>query len=391
MQKTVLFIMPPKNWFYGIDHKSSLNTVDLLRGKHNLRVILFDNIELFLKKDKNIFDIIKIILLWIKLKFYKVNFVFAKNSVYILLCAFVYKNKYYNFFSHLLKLKCVLRWDHINEQLPNVVENIESKMHVKSHDKIDYSKKDYRDIFFSLVNHKNFEHFSWQNDKYISSNQLFKSFEERYNIKIKNLPSLHFKKPKKKQKKVNNKIAIAGYINNITKLKSKNKVIVKKLKNINNFYNKKFYFDLIKLCEHQYNQKKINLLKISDFEFYGINKELKKFSIKNPQNFFSDISNFFLIVNPLNPVSQTLTTKFYQIFLYGGYCINEMPENIPKKLLKYKEFIFYKSERDLLKKINFLKKNKTYYLNLKKNIKKISSDYYNYSYQNFEDFLKNVI
>ena len=388
MRKKILFILPPKNWFYGIDYKSSHNIVNLLKTKHNLQVILFDDIEIFLKKDKNIFDLVKIIFLWIKFKFTKINFVIAKNSSYILLCGLVYKKKYFNFFSQLLKLKCILRWDHINEQMPSIVENIESKMDIKSYNKINNSEKDYRDIFFSLINHKNFEHFSWQNDEYISTDQLLISFHEKYNIKIKNLPSFHFNRPKNKLKKKNNKIALAGYINNTINLKLKNKFIAKKLKNINNFYNKKFYIDLIKLCEYQYNQKKMNLLKISDFEFYGINTKLKNFTIQNPQNFFSNLSNFFLIVNPLNPISQTLTTKFYQIFLYDGFCINEMPQNIPKKLLKYKEFIFYKSERDLIEKIEFLKKNKSRYLDLKKNIKKISNDYYNYSYLNFENFLK---
>ena len=91
MRKKILFILPPKNWFYGIDYKSSHNIVNLLKTKHNLQVILFDDIEIFLKKDKNIFDLVKIIFLWIKFKFTKINFVIAKNSSYILLCGLVYK------------------------------------------------------------------------------------------------------------------------------------------------------------------------------------------------------------------------------------------------------------------------------------------------------------
>jgi len=85
---------------------------------------------------------------------------------------------------------------------------------------------------------------------------------------------------------------------------------------------------------------------------------------------------------------QTITHKFYQIFYHGGFCINEMPKILPTILKKYKNILFYKNHKDLIKKITLLKKDKALYFSIKNKIQKISKEYHLYSYNNFDNFLK---
>ena len=67
-------------------------------------------------------------------------------------------------------------------------------------------------------------------------------------------------------------------------------------------------------------------------QFYGINPSKNYGRVIDPKDFFSEISKFFMIINPINPISLTITTKFYLIYLYGGFCIHELPSTIPPKL-----------------------------------------------------------
>ena len=80
--------------------------------------------------------------------------------------------------------------------------------------------------------------------------------------------------------------------------------------------------------------------------------------------------------------------KFYLIFLYGGFCINELPKNIPPKLDKFKEYIFYKDQKDLINKIDYLKSNSSDYFSIKKEISEISNKLKDKSYKNFIDEFK---
>ena len=65
---------------------------------------------------------------------------------------------------------------------------------------------------------------------------------------------------------------------------------------------------------------------------------------------------------------------FYQIFLYGGFCINELPSETPPKLKKLKEYIFYENINDLKKKIEFFKNNLSVYYSIKQEIYEISKN-----------------
>ena len=137
-------------------------------------------------------------------------------------------------------------------------------------------------------------------------------------------------------------------------------------------------------------EKKIELLKIKNIQFYGINPSKNHGKVINPNDFFSEVSKFFMIINPTNPISLTITAKFYLIYLYGGFCIHELPPEIPPKLNKFKEFIFYKDQTDLIEKIEYLKNNLSVYKSIKKEINEISKNLMVDTYKVFNDeFIKN--
>ena len=123
-------------------------------------------------------------------------------------------------------------------------------------------------------------------------------------------------------------------------------------------------------------------------KFYGLNLIKKDGKIEDADQFYSNISKFFMIINPIHPISLTLTSKFYLIYLNGGFCINELPPVIPPKLLKFKELIFYKTEKELIDKIEFFKKNIPMYKSIKKEIYEISK---NLEIETFNEFKKNFI
>ena len=139
---------------------------------------------------------------------------------------------------------------------------------------------------------------------------------------------------------------------------------------------------------YEYSKKKIELLKIKNMQFYGINPSKNYGRVINAKEFFSEISKFFMIINPINPISLTITTKFYLIYLYGGFCIHELPSTIPPKLEKFKEYIFYRDERELKSKIEYLKNNLPTYFSIKNEINQISKNLMNESFDNFIDEFK---
>ena len=79
-------------------------------------------------------------------KFSKIDYVISINSNYILYANFKFQKKIKNFFANLLNLKCILRWDHINEQIPNIVQNIYDKYIFNDRERIDDSRE-----FFFLI------------------------------------------------------------------------------------------------------------------------------------------------------------------------------------------------------------------------------------------------
>ena len=115
-------------------------------------------------------------------------------------------------------------------------------------------------------------------------------------------------------------------------------------------------------------------MKIENIQFYGLDLLKNNEKILDADNFFSEVSKFFIVINPSNPISLTITPKFYQIFLYGGFCINELPSETPPKLKKLKEYIFYENINDLKKKIEFFKNNLSVYYSIKQEVYEISKN-----------------
>lgn len=380
MCKKIIFVMPPRNWFHGIDYNNSKRIIKVLKEKHNLKVYEFNDLDIFLEKKFTTPNIFKLAIIWIKFViFKKIDFVFSTNASYMLLANIILKKKNYNFFSQILNLKCILKWDHLNEQIPSIIENY----YYKKND-----LKNYKDYFFNYLDHHNFHHFSWLNNKFISNDNVLKNFYKKKKININNLSTFHANCSNYKLIVPKNEIVLAGYINGKKYFKTNNNISFSDTKNLNNFYEKKNYPYLKNYCDYLYNKKKIELLKNNNINFYGIKSGMKKFYIENTDNFFINLSKFYIIVNPLNPMHQTITHKFYQIFYHGGFCINEMPKILPTVLKKYKNILFYKNQKDLINKIKLLRKNKALYFSIKNKIRKISNEYHFYSFKNFDNTFK---
>ncbi len=364
--------MPPKEWFYGIDYIESDRIIKYFQDNKIFDIYKFENIDLFLKDKLKFKDILKIFYIYFFFKIKKPEYVFAYNASYIAYCNFTFKKKIINFFSQILNLNCILRWDHINEQIPNIVERILNKS--KFNDIIDYKK-----FFLDKIDNKNFYHYTWQNDEYYCKKDYFENLLELEDFKLKKLSFLFTHKTTNNNdsfKKVNKDktIALIGYINKVPKTDINIDEIQPILNNKKNFFNKKYYKTLIDYSNYEYSKKKNDLLKIENLQFYGINLIENTGEIINANDFYSSISKFFLIINPVHPVSITITTKFYLIYLHGGFCINELPSIIPTKLKKYKNFIFYKDQKELIEKVEYLKNNPSVYLSIKKEIYEITNN-----------------
>ena len=240
--------MPPKNWFHGIDYNNSKRIVKVLKKKHNLKVFEFNDLDIFLEKEFTVPNLLKLVIIWIKFFiFNKIDFVFSTNASYILLANIILKKKNYNFFSQILNLKCNLKWDHLNEQIPSIIENYY------------YKKKDiknYKDYFFNYLNHKNFYHFSWLNNKFISNENVLKNYYKKNKININSLSTFHANCPKYKLLVPKNEIVVAGYINEKKYFKTNDNICFNNTKNLNNFYKTKYYPYLKNYCDYLYNKKK---------------------------------------------------------------------------------------------------------------------------------------
>ncbi len=59
-KKRIIFVLPPKNWFYGIDYVISKSIIQCFEKKYFFKVIEFNEIEIFLKKKKTTKDFLKI-------------------------------------------------------------------------------------------------------------------------------------------------------------------------------------------------------------------------------------------------------------------------------------------------------------------------------------------
>jgi len=363
MYKKIIFIMPPKDWFYGIDYESTREIVHELRKNKKIKIYLWEDIGVFLKKKINIIDILKLIALWLYFKIKKIDYVFSFNSSYILYCNIIYKKKIINFFSQLLNLKCVLRWDHINQQIPNIVKNICEKDYPLQDD-------DYRDFFFKYINHKNFLHFTWQKEPYITRKNTIHNFFQKYNLKLDQLSFCFFSRIKKFNGKHNNKVIVSGHFVKKKFIKEKLLFCSSLFKHEENFYKKKYHDTMLEYSDYLIYEKKKKLISISN-GFYGLTQK-NKFKVVYPSIFYKKLSKYFIVINPSNPANQSITYKIYLIFLSGGFCISEFQNNIPPKLYQFRNYIFYKNVNDLNKKIAFLKKNKNLYIYLKNKIYKIA-------------------
>lgn len=184
------------------------------------------------------------------------------------------------------------------------------------------------------------------------------------------------------------KIALTGYINKISKPHTDQNIMSSLLKNKKNFFNKNHYQKLSDYTNYEFSKNKIDLLKINNVKFYGINTIENSGKVVNANDFYSEISKFFIIVNPTHPLSLTITLKFYLIYLNGGFCLNELPSTIPPKLDKFKEYIFYKDIRELTSRIEYLKNNLPTYYSIKQEINEISKNFKNESLENFIDEFK---
>jgi hypothetical protein len=380
MYKKIIFVMPPEDWFYGIDYCSSYEIVNELKKHNKNEVYIFNNLNTFFKKKISIKDILKLIYLYLYFKIKKIDFVMAFNASYILYCNLIYKNKPINFFADILNLKCVLKWDHINQQMPNVVEKICEKHQLSQF-------YDYRDFFFKYINRENFLHFTWQKNPYVTSKDLIHDFFEKNNVKLDKLSFSFFFQKKKNNGQHNGKVILSGHF--VEKKFEKKQLLISKnlFKDKENFYKKKNYNSMLEYSDYLiYKKKKVIL---NSYDFYGISRN-KKFKATTPSIFFEKISKYFIIINPHNPINLTgITYKFYLIFLYGGFCLSELTNDVPPKLYEFRNYIFYKNHKDLEKKISFLKNNENFYKFLKNKIYKIALETMNENKITFKNlFLK---
>ena len=385
-KQKIIFIMPPKKWFYGIDYANSERIVKYFKNNNIFIVYKFEDIEIFFKEKLSFRDFLKLIYIYLFFKINKPQYVFAHNAAYIVNCNLIYKKKILNFFSQILKIRCILRWDHINEQIPNIVEKILNKSNL-------FKVSDYKEFFLNEINNYKFEHYTWQQNEYYCEKNYLENTLELRDFKLRNLTFFFVNNKIKDNNSLqksydDKKIALVGIVDHFSTQKIEDDKLLSIINNKKNFFNKLYYDKLVSYSKNLYLKKKIKLLKIKNMKFYGLNLIKKDGKIEDADQFYSNISKFFMIINPIHPISLTLTSKFYLIYLNGGFCINELPPVIPPKLLKFKELIFYKTEKELIDKIEFFKKNIPMYISIKKEIYEISK---NLEIETFNEFKKNFI
>ena len=85
--------MPPKDWFYGIDHINSERIVKYFQDNKIFDVYKFEDIEIFLKTKLELKDYFQLINYYFFFKIKKPQYVFALNASYIAHCNLVFKKK----------------------------------------------------------------------------------------------------------------------------------------------------------------------------------------------------------------------------------------------------------------------------------------------------------
>ena len=99
IKSKIIFIMPPKNWFYGIDYLHSERMVKWLKDNELFDVYKFEDIDIFLNDKLKFKDLLKLIYVYF-FKIKKPKYVFALNSSYIAYCNLIYRKKSLIFFSN---------------------------------------------------------------------------------------------------------------------------------------------------------------------------------------------------------------------------------------------------------------------------------------------------
>ena len=77
--------MPPKNWFYGIDHANSNRIIRYFQENKIFDVYKFNDIDIFLKNRLGFKDLLKIIYFYFFLKFKKKVRICSKFKLHIIL------------------------------------------------------------------------------------------------------------------------------------------------------------------------------------------------------------------------------------------------------------------------------------------------------------------
>ena len=394
MKKTkFLIIHPNKSSFYGIDYINSKFLQSVL-NRIGYKIISFEEKE-YLKSLhhfltgsvlKKIFILLLFSFFFLKYKLLKFNYTIAFNAKTILDYGFLINKNYSNLFFNILNIKTILKWDHMDLQIPLIKKTFEENYNCK-------------DVSFDFrQNCYNFTNFKFQK----------KTFNK---FKINKLENLNFyfilKYIKKKKYKKKKNLCLCGYLNFDIQINYKKRLIFNKLyssgenslKIFKKFINKKYQnkFDsklkLIELNDEFYEFKKRKIMKnINRIEFVG--KELNRNKIvfrnikkhHNYAEFLKKVANEYkFVINPVNPNTTVKTFKLLTIFYYGGYCLEEENKQFQQFIFlkKYNNFIYYKNEIDLKSKIKLLKKNNDLYYKIKNEIKNFAEQVVNTSNESF--------
>ena len=84
-----------------------------------------------------------------------------------------------------------------------------------------------------------------------------------------------------------------GYINKLPKPITNTNDISFLLKDKKNFFNKNYYQKLIDHTNYEYSKNKIDLLKIDNIKFHGIDLIQNTGDVINANDFYSEVSKFF--------------------------------------------------------------------------------------------------
>ena len=364
MKKTkFLIIHPSKRAFYGIDYVNSKFLQNIL-DKIGYKTIPFKE-KLFLKSLHNfstenilrkVLILFRVLLFVLRYKILKYNYVISFNAKTILNYGVIYKNNYFNIFSNLLNKETILKWDHINEQIPLIRKTFEGNYNIKK-------------IYFNL--RKNFYHFT-------NFNYPKKINFDKFNFNKLNGLNFYFilKYTKKRRYFKKKDLCLCGYLNSDINLNPEQH----RLFNTLNFkQNYRFKLKTKNLGNLYYEFKKRRILQnLHSVDFVGKEQKNQKLLFKNINknhnyaDFLKKVSNEYkFVINPVNPINELKTFKLLSIFYFGGFCLEERSSSLQQFsfLNKFDRYIYYKNITDLKKKISILKKNVKLYNKIKDEIK----------------------